>query len=106
MYNFVVDIGSTDESQKTVFTLATFVATVAGVTCSVAVVFCVAGVAVGCIMGVHWSNRKFQNPSTSGGVSSPTGEARGQVMPEYEEISLQEIKDLQLTSNTAYGIKP
>ena len=101
-----MDIGSADESQKTIFTLFTFVATVVGVACSVAVVFCVAGVAVGCIMGVHWSNRKFQNSSMLGGVSSPTGEARGQVMPEYEEICLQEIKDLQLTSNTAYGIKP
>ena len=99
-----------EKSQNGSVSLVTFVATVVSVACSVAVVFCIAGVAVGCIMGVHWSNnRKFHIPSTSGGVSSPTvptGEARGQVMPEYEEISLQEIKDLQLTSNTAYGVKP
>ena len=102
-----MDIGSADESQKIVFPLATFVATVVGVACFVAVVFCVAGFAVGCITGVHWSNRKFRDLSTAGGVPSPVpDEARGQVMPEYEEISLQEIKDLQLTSNTAYGVKP
>ena len=86
-----------------------------------AVVFCVVGVVAGGV-GVHWSNKLgFKASSTARGVSSTAGgvpssptqcppsvpaEARGQVMPEYEEISLQEFKDLQLTSNTAYGIKP
>ena len=95
----------TEGSKKILFSLTTFVATVVGV----AVVFCAAGIAVGGI--IVYCSIKGASKTPVGVSSSPTqfshpsipDEAHGQVMPEYEVISLQ---DLQLTSNTAYGIKP
>ena len=96
------------QPKEVTFSLSVFVATVAGVACFVAVVFSVVCFALGGVT-VHWSNRQRAKVTT--GASTPTqsppsvpAEARGQVTPEYEEISLQEIKDLQLTSNTAYGV--
>ena len=41
-------------------------------------------------------------PSTS----SVGGEVSTGVIPEYEEISLHEAKDIHLTDNAAYGCKP
>ena len=43
-----------------------------------------------------------QAPSTS----SVGGEVGAVVIPEYEEISLHEAKDIHLTDNAAYGCKP
>jgi hypothetical protein len=79
--------------------LTTFIYTTVGL--SVAVV--VMGVAVGVVTGLATKWKRAINNSAQSPVSSVGGDICPVVVPEYEEISLHEAKNIHLTDNAAYG---
>ena len=67
------------------------------------------GVTVGVVTGLACRRRQLaslpnitENQTTPSGVG---GEVIAGVIPEYEEISLHEAKDIHITENAAYGCK-
>ena len=106
-YTFVLcSVNTPDEATVS---LTTFIFTTVGVS-AVAMVALVVGFAM-CIFAILACRR--QQPTSRPNItrslapltSSAGGEVSAGVTPEYEEISLHEVKDIHLTDNDAYGCK-
>jgi hypothetical protein len=61
------------------------------------------GVTVGVVTGLATKFKITINNSVQSPVSSVGGDVSAVVVPEYEEISLHEAKNIHLTENAAYG---
>ena len=111
MYFIAPSEVSESPPQGVTVSVAVFVATVAGVLAVAAVVFGVVGFTLGMLSGVHYSNKRQPSQAIASTQSQPSPassvgpEASPRGGPEYEEISLQEVKDIHLVDNTAYGCK-
>jgi hypothetical protein len=73
--------------------LTTFIYTTVGLSAAVVVV----GVAVGVVTGLATKLKIAINNSAQSPVSSVGGDVSAVVVPEYEEISLHEAKNIHLT---------
>ena len=76
-----------------------------GVSVAVALVFSMGGFILGMIAGTYRTKSRQATPTQSPPV--PTSHSQDSTSPEgvavYEEIVLDEIKDIPLTGNAAYG---